>query len=129
MKQMFKPRPIASESQEQQALFRWAQFNTGMMPELWLLHKNCNDGKRTLAAGAKAKAEGLKPGLPDVHLPVARGGYHSLWIELKVGTNKPSENQKEWIERLREQGNCAEVCYGWVDAAAIITGYLKGAKP
>jgi len=128
-KQLFRPRPIASESEEQQALFRWKRFNLGAMPSLKLLHKITNEGKRSVSEGARFVREGLKAGMPDVHLPVARRGYHSLYIELKAGDNKPSALQKECIEDLRAEGNCVCVCYGWVEAAAIITDYLKGGKP
>ncbi len=124
-KQLFKPKVIASESQEQQALFRWREFNLGSMPELELLYKITNEGKRSVSEGARYKREGMKAGMPDIHLPVARGGYHCLYIELKVGDNKPSERQKACIESLRKQDNCVCICYGWVEAAAIIKNYLK----
>lgn len=65
-------------------------------------------------------------GIPDISLPVPRGKYHGLYIELKVGSNKPSDNQLKCIKMLQDQGHRVEVCYGWVQAAAIITDYLKG---
>lgn len=128
-KQLFRPRPIASEGQEQAALFEWARFNARMMPELELLFHVPNGGMRDKITAARLKAEGVKSGVPDVCLPVARSCWHGLWIELKVGDNKPSDNQKLWIGKLSEQGYRTVVCYGWVQAAAVITDYLKGGKP
>lgn len=52
-------------------------------PELQLLYHVPNEGKRTWRTGARLKSEGLKPGVPDLCLPVARGKYHGLYVELK----------------------------------------------
>lgn len=67
----------ASESIEQQNLFEWAKIFSGKYPELTLLYHIPNEGKRSLKEGARMKAEGLKAGVPDLCLPVARGGYHA----------------------------------------------------
>lgn len=50
------------------------------------------------------RSEGLKSGVPDLCLPVARSGYHGLYIELKAGKNKPTDNQLAWLEVLEAQG-------------------------
>jgi len=55
-------------------------------------------------------AEGVKRGVPDVFLPVARGGYHGLWIEMKYGKNKTTSNQKWWLNELKDQGYKTAVC-------------------
>ena len=125
---LFKPRVIATEGQEQAALFVWKEYNEAMIPELALLHHIPNGGKRDIITASRLKAEGVKSGVPDISLPVARNGYHGLYIELKVGSNTPSDNQKKWIGMLRNQGHRVEVCYGWVEAAAVIKDYLKGGK-
>ena len=75
---------------------------------------------------ANLKKEGVKAGVPDIVLPVPRGAYHGLYIELKVGRNKTSLKQKEWISMLKEQGYFVEVCYGWIAAKEVIENYLKG---
>ena len=74
----------------------------------------------------RLKKEGVKAGVPDIGLPVPRGAYHGLYIELKVGKNKTSLKQKEWISMLKEQGYFVEVCYGWIAAKEVIENYLKG---
>ncbi|MCV4697551.1 VRR-NUC domain-containing protein, partial [Escherichia coli] len=53
---------------------------------------------------ADLKAQGLRPGVPDYHLPVARGGYLSLYLELKVDKNRTSPEQKAMIRDLRAEG-------------------------
>lgn len=84
-----------------------------------------NEGKRSKIAGARLKAQGLKSGVPDVCLPTAHGGYIGLYIEMKVKPNKPTENQKQWLRKLREQGHLTAVCYSWEEAKQLIEQYIK----
>lgn len=70
------------------------------------------------------KAEGLKAGVPDLHLPVARCGFIGLWIEMKVGKNKPTDKQGRWSELLRAQGHRVVVCYGSSAAIDVLREYL-----
>lgn len=114
-----------TESQEQMSLFQWARMSTGLYPELKLLFHVPNEGKRTRYSGGKLLAEGLRPGVPDVCLPVPNRKYHGLFIEMKVGRNKPTDNQQFWLSSLAEQGYCTDVAYGWLDAKTIIENYLK----
>lgn len=94
-------------------------------PELELMYHVPNEGKRSRVAGARLKQSGLKPGVPDVCLPVAHGPYIGLYIELKVKPNKPTDNQKHWLRALRSAGHCTAVCYGWEEAKNLIEKYLK----
>ena len=65
---------------------------------------------------------------PDLCLPVARGGFHGLYIELKAGKNRPTEMQKTWIDALSAQGFAAFVCYGAAYARKVIEAYLREEK-
>ena len=116
---------IQHEANEQEALFRWAAFVRGRFPEIDLLYHIPNGGSRNRLEAANLKRQGVKAGVPDLCLPVARGGFHGLYIEMKYGKNKPSKNQKQWLSDLRKQGYAAEVCYGWEQAAEMITKYLE----
>lgn len=118
--------PTPSESEEQINLFTWAQYRIGAHPELDLMYHIPNGGKRDQSTAKRLKAEGVKAGVPDVCLPIARGGFHSLYIEMKAGRNKATESQSKWIKELNANGNLAVVCYGWVDASNVITKYLNG---
>lgn len=95
------------------------------MPELELLYHIPNGGKRDITTAKRLKAEGVKAGVPDICLPVARGKYHGLYVELKAGKNKTTENQDRWLTALHNNGYCTSVCYGWEDAAKVISNYLK----
>ncbi len=121
--------PAPTESVEQQCLFRWARMECGAYPELDLLYHVPNGGSRNKIEAARLKGEGVKPGVPDLCLPVARGEYHGLYIELKrIRGGRISEDQKDWLESLRKQGYCAVICKGWEAAAETILRYLKGVK-
>ena len=113
------------ESKIQQALFEWAAYNTGKYPELRLLFHIVNEGKRNAVSGYHLKQQGMKKGLPDLCLPVARGQYHGLYIELKSESGRLQETQKQWIDDLNKQGYKAVVCFGFDEAVAAITDYLS----
>lgn len=114
-----------TEEQEQRLLLSWAA-RTGR-PELRLLHAIPNGGKRLKSEAARLQAMGVKPGVPDLCLPVPRGKYHGLYIELKrLYGGRVSPAQKAWLEALSAQGYKAVVCQGAAQAAIVIQGYLGG---
>lgn len=119
--------PCASEAQEQEALFEWAERAAGRWPTLALMYHIPNEGKRSPRQGAAMVRQGLKSGFPDICLPVPMDDYHSLYIELKAMNGRASKDQKRWIAALREQGHAAEICHGWDAARELIEKYLKGA--
>ena len=114
------------ESEEQQALFQWAKYAEGKYPELKLLYHIPNGGLRNKAVAVRLTAEGVRRGVPDMCLPVARGKYHGLYVELKrrVG-GVVSKEQKQWCGALIKQGYCAVTCYGCEDAIKVIEAYLQ----
>lgn len=84
-----------------------------------------NGGKRTLTEGAIKRYEGMTVGIPDLHIPVPRKGYASLYIEMKNGkAGRLSDNQKEMIERLRSYGNKVEVVRTLDEFMAVVDDYF-----
>lgn len=83
-----------------------------------------NEGKRSAVAGGILKRAGMQSGFPDLFIPKASKGYHGLFIEMKVGKNKPTERQNEWLKTLSEEGYAVCVRYGSADAIATIERYL-----
>lgn len=117
--------PVASESIEQQCLFRWADHTIGDYPGLALMYHIPNGGKRNIATARRLKAEGVKAGVPDIHLPMPRGDFHGLYIELKKQRGATTtDNQDYWLEALNAQGYYAVVCRGWREASSEILNYL-----
>lgn len=118
--------PIPTESEEQMTLMSWASLASGAHPELRLLYHVPNGGSRGKAEAGRFRAEGVKSGVPDLCLPVARGEWHGLYIELKrTKGGHVSPEQERWISALREQGYAALVARGWEQAREIITEYLE----
>ena len=73
----------------------------------------------------KAKATGMKKGVPDLFIYEPRGQYHGLAIELKVGYNKPTKEQLEWIEQLNKRKYKAVVCRGIDETLFELQNYLS----
>lgn len=118
---------VPTEDEEQIALFEWAARMTGKMPELEWLYHIPNGGSRGPAEAGRFRAMGVRRGVPDVALDVARGGYHGLRIEMKRARGgKTSPDQDRWIAHLRAEGYRAEVCHGWTAAARVIEEYMAG---
>lgn len=88
-----------------------------------------NGGRRNPREAARLKAEGVKPGVSDLLLPLRRGGHGSLWLELKAPGKRPSAEQLAWLQRMRLAGYVAEWADSWTRAAAIIAGYLGMPAP
>jgi hypothetical protein len=116
------------ESAEQQALMQWAELSLGNRPELKLLYHIPNGGKRNKITAARLKKEGVKAGVPDLCLPVPRGMYHGMYIEMKAPKGKTTKNQDEWIKSLEEQGYYVVVCHGWEKAMSELLYYLDQLK-
>jgi len=116
-----------TEGQHQSYVFKWAAQPSirEKWPCLKLLHHIPNGGKRDKIEAAHLKQQGLKSGVPDLHLPVARGQYHSLYIEMKDEDGRASHEQLWWFEELRQEGNFVEVCHGWKSAIRVLEWYLS----
>lgn len=113
------------EDTEQITVISWANWNVNKWPELkWLFHIP-NGGKRNYTEAARFKMAGVKAGVCDLELPVARGEYHGLFIEMKYGDNKTTEAQEEFIAFVRQQGYCAVVCNGANEAINVLEMYLS----
>jgi len=126
---------VPTEHWEQVQVIVWADSMAAWKkyPELELLYAIPNGGyelagdvSRRSAAAAKLRAEGLRPGFPDLCLPVARRGYWALYIEMK-STRKgadTSDEQDRWHDKLIIAGNWAVICYGYKEAIKAIEWYL-----
>lgn len=116
-----------TERQQQQRVVKWAQEYETELPELKLLYHVPNERKCSPQQGRQLKLMGVKSGIPDLCLPVARAGFHGLYIEMKSEKGRVSENQKFWIENLTVQGFQTAVCHSWLEAVQVLENYLTEA--
>lgn len=118
---------MVSEAKHQAAVFKWALQPSirEKWPELALLHHIPNGGSRDPVEGRHLKEQGVKSGVPDLCLPVARGKYHGLYIEMKTESGRTSPEQEWWGARLLLQGYRWEVCRGWTVAVKVLEWYLN----
>lgn len=113
-----------TEHDHQRTLIEWTAANRQAHPELRLLFAIPNGGQRSKAAAGKLKAEGVKAGVPDLFLPVARWGFSGLFLEMKAGEGKPTKNQKRWLADLFREGYAWAICWTWEQAAQTLVEYL-----
>lgn len=119
-----KVKPAISEDVIQAQVITWAKRQVKAYPELARLFHVPNGGQRHAAVAAKLQGQGVKPGVPDLCLPVPRFASHGLWIEMKTQEGRVSPHQKDWIEFLRSVGYRVEVCRSFDEAREVLVGYL-----
>lgn len=113
-----------TEHAHQVALFCWVSKQLLKWPELKWLYAIPNGGERNAIVAARLKAEGVKSGISDLALAVARRGYHGIYIEMKKPKGKESKEQKDYGAFLKEQGYYYECCTEWSLAARLIAWYM-----
>ena len=113
------------EDIEQRMVFDWAEVMETRYPCLSLMYHVPNEGKRSKATGAKLRRMGLRPGVSDICLPVARGGFHGLYIELKAVGGKPTPAQLRFLDGVSREGYFAVLCVGHEAAQKTILSYLE----
>ena len=121
-----RAKPVDREGLEQAALM--AELRARIPEVADLIFHVPNGGHRLKAVAAKLKAQGVKAGIPDLVLPMARGGFFGLYIEFKATPPYDaaiSDSQHERIRKLNAQGYLAVVCRGHFDAMEQIRAYLR----
>jgi hypothetical protein len=70
-----------------------------------------NGGKRDIITASIMKREGVVRGIPDLFIAYPNGRHAGMFVELKVGNNKPTKHQKEIMKMLEKAGYYVTVCY------------------
>jgi len=144
-KHVITPQELAKTNTEhghQCAFFQWLAL-TGKheIPDADLIFSVPNGGERTPSEGAKMRAEGLRPGVPDIEWAVPAGSFHGLFVEMKRPALKPrncppmfspidpvindglTAAQKTVARRLQAMGYAVAVAYSWLEARDAIRLY------
>lgn len=116
---------LRSEDTEQIAVIQWAYWNRNQFPELELLHHCPNGGSRNKAEAVKLKQMGVKAGVPDLCLPVPKGIYCGLYIEMKYEGGRIQDSQKDYLRLAAKYGHYCCVCYGAEAAIKVLEEYVR----
>ncbi|MDF2491057.1 MAG: hypothetical protein K0S77_3679 [Pseudomonas sp.] len=120
-----RPKTVDREGQEQAALIKEIELRYPAVAKL--IYHVPNGGHRHKLVAIKLKAQGVRAGVPDLVLPMARGGYFGLYIEFKATPPNDAElstSQFNYIQELNLQGYLAVVCRGHFDAMQTLRAYL-----
>lgn len=115
-----------SEHAQQAALVEAVAWHANQRPALRLLYAVPNGGKRNKAVAGQLKAEGVKAGVPDLCLPVARGGYIGCYLEGKVKGGRVRPEQRAWLEALAAEGHFTAVFWDAQEGLDLLLRYERG---
>lgn len=124
-----RPKRNRNEQKLQEDLFEWVrEEGKYIFPELEAFRSITSGQARFGASVSYVKKAGMEGGYPDTHLAVSRGGYASLWIELKAPGNKSntSKAQKDRIADLTRNGNLVFVLDKLEDIKSVLESYCLG---
>jgi len=117
--------PVDYEGNEQKALMNWLQVRHPHAAKV--TYHVPNGGHRVKAVAAQLKAQGVKAGVSDLVVAMARGGFHGLYLEFKATPPHDavvSASQLAWQVAVEQQGYLALVCKGLDEAIKALDDYL-----
>lgn len=120
-------RPRDAEGSEQADLIKLVRAAFPKEGAL-LIHIPNGGSRKNAFEGWRLKEQGVRAGVSDLFLPIARGGFHGLWIEFKASppyTARVTPTQEEWIELMIQQNYKASICIGIDSAFEEIKSYLS----
>lgn len=112
-----------SESQEQKALFTWIRLMSSKDKRYSNIFAIPNGAKRDKITAINLKREGVLSGVWDIFVPVPKNSLGGLFIEMKIGKNKLTDNQVRFKDGL-ENSYSFKVCYSWIEAKEAILEWL-----
>lgn len=112
---------LGKEDKLQNKVMNYIKYN---YPNALFTHVS-NEGKRSPFERYKMKVLGSKAGMPDVMIFTPNKNYNGLAIELKVGYNKPSDNQLKWLRALENVKWKALWLNNFEDIITTIDNYFK----
>ena len=115
------------EHVEQRLLVQWLRVHPVWSRIPWFAVPNAAKRGRILAA--RMKSEGMRAGVPDLVLPLAAGGFHGLYVELKAAVGDPwelSAGQHATLPALARQGYAVVVARGFAAARDALEAYRAG---
>ena len=110
---------IPSERDEQIAFVKWIKLKG------YRVVASANGGSRNLIEAVNLKRMGVSKGFPDIFVPLVSGNLSGFFVEMKRRSGgKATNEQKEWIDYLNENGYFAVVSYGCEEAINYFNYYI-----
>lgn len=116
-----KPRDL--EHKLQAACVRWYRLQYPKMKHN--LFSVPNGGKRDAVTAAKLKEEGALAGVADLILLKSNRFYGALLIEMKTKTGRQSDMQKQWQQKITNDGYKYIVVRSLEEFQAEVKSYLS----
>lgn len=110
-----------NEAQIQTTLFEWSKY----IKELDCMYAIPNGGSRHKLEAINLKRQGVKAGVPDICLPLERGIYGAMYLELKSLKGKVQRSQDWYLKTLKNNGYFVAVCHSLKSAINCIEDYLQ----
>jgi hypothetical protein len=89
-------------------------------------HAIPNGGGRTRREAGRLKAEGVRAGVPDIFVAIARAKTHGMYIEMKSSTGRVRPEQRAWLEDCKQLKFVGIVCRSADEAFDAWRDYVDG---
>lgn len=116
--------PHMTETQIQIQCIDWFRSQFRKLYDAGKLIHIANERKCNQRQGKEFKAMGVRKGIPDLCLFMARKGKHGLFIEMKAPKKYPRPEQRAMMQTLEEEGYQCAVCHSLDEFRDIINNYL-----
>lgn len=121
-------RKLTFEDTEQISAFEYfgmKALQDGRYRRIW--HPQ-NEGKCSKLAGYIGQLKGKRAGVSDIVISHPVDPFHGAFIELKVRTNEPTEEQLTWLADMQEAGYFCAVVWGADQLISVVDGYFAMEK-
>ena len=112
---------MKGEAQLQYICVKWFRYQ---YPKI-LIFAIPNGGSRNIIEASNLKRQGVLPGVPDLFIPLAKGNYYGMFIEMKFGDNKLTEHQRIIMSELLKKYYYATVCRSFDSFKETVENYIN----
>lgn len=116
--------PKISETQIQIQCINWFRQQYRAIYDAGCLIHIANERQCSMRRGKELKDMGVRKGIPDLCLFMARKGFHGLFIEMKAPHEYPRPEQRQIMAMLEREGYKCVVCRSLEEFRTIINDYL-----
>jgi len=108
-------------------VIEWCRKNDHLFPGANLIYSIPNGAAVSGRERGRLVREGMKSGVSDLHLPVAKGGYFGLYVEMKHddGGSVVSDAQTAFLGAVTDEGYLGHICYTGHAAIEVIRDYMN----